>query len=129
MCQMWQKIRYGVRWNPAEKLALATRALNLQKVKTVDISIDPLHPGNQSIRVFWHSLMAPRARMTNPNTRVKTDIRNDRQPPFFVATLDDGHKLRFNTNNMSTMDLIMSFNRLTSNPEIGKAGTRPRTKI
>lgn len=32
MCQMWTKIRYGVRWNPAERLALGIRALDLQKV-------------------------------------------------------------------------------------------------
>ncbi|CAD6192206.1 unnamed protein product [Caenorhabditis auriculariae] len=129
MCQMWQKIRYGVRWNPAERLALATRALNLQKVKNIDISLDPLHHDNLSIRTFWHSVMTPKVRMTNPNARIKANVRNDRKPPFFVATLDDGHQLQFNTGNMTAMDVIMTFNRLTGNPELGKAGTRPRAKL
>ncbi|CAI2325770.1 unnamed protein product [Caenorhabditis sp. 36 PRJEB53466] len=129
MSQLWTKIRYGVRWNPAERLALATRALNLEKVKTIDISMDPLHADNLSIRKFWHSIMAPKVRLTNPNVRVKTEIRNDRRAPFFVATLDDGQKLHFNTENMTAMDVIMNFNRLTGQPELGKAGTRPRAKI
>lgn len=50
MCNMWQRIRYGVRWNPAERLALATRALDLKTVKSIDISIDPLHGDTLSIR-------------------------------------------------------------------------------
>ncbi|CAO4363830.1 unnamed protein product [Caenorhabditis nigoni] len=129
MSQLWSKIRYGVRWNPAERLALATRALNLQKVKSIDISMDPLHHDNLSIRTFWHSIMAPKVRLTNPNVRVKTEIRNDRRGPFFVTTLDDGSKLHISTENMTAMDVIMNFNRLTGQPELGKAGTRPRAKI
>lgn len=50
MCQMWQRIRYGVRWNPAERLALATRGLDLKTVKSIDISFDPFHSGNNSLR-------------------------------------------------------------------------------
>ncbi|CAI4222028.1 unnamed protein product [Auanema sp. JU1783] len=129
MCQMWQSIRYGVRWNPAERLALASRGLNLSKVKAIDISMDPFHTGNHSLRTFWHSISSPRVRMTNPTVKVKTEIRNDRQDPFFIATLDDGRKLQFKTNNMPAADLIMRFNRLLGNPELGKAGTRPRPKI
>ncbi|CAI5443411.1 unnamed protein product [Caenorhabditis angaria] len=126
---LWSKIRYGVRWNPEERLALATRALNLSKVKNIEISMDPLHPDNLSIRTFWHSITSPKVRLTNPAVRVKTEIRNDRKAPFFIATLENGHKLHFTTENMSAMDLIMNFNRLTGQPELGKAGTRPRTKI
>ncbi|EFO84315.1 hypothetical protein CRE_20492 [Caenorhabditis remanei] len=73
--------------------------------------------------------MAPKVRLTNPNVRVKTEIRNDRRAPFFVTTLDDGQKLHISTENMSAMDVIMNFNRLTGQPELGKAGTRPKAKI
>lgn len=126
---MWQRIRYGVRWKPKERLALAVRALDLKSVKSIDISIDPFHQGNYSIRKFWHSLPSPKTRVTNPALKVSTEVRNDRQPPFFVATLDDGKKLLFKTENMPAMDLIMRFNKLLGNPELGKSGTRPRAKL
>ncbi|ETN69733.1 hypothetical protein NECAME_15119 [Necator americanus] len=129
MCQMWQSIRYGVRWRPQERLALAIRALDLKSVKSVNISLDPLYPGNLSIRTFWHSILSPKVRMTNPAVKVTAEIRNDRQPPFFVALLEDGKKLHFKTDNMPAMDLVMRFNTLLGNPELGKSGTRPRPKL
>ncbi|KJH46901.1 hypothetical protein DICVIV_07027 [Dictyocaulus viviparus] len=129
MCQMWQCIRYGVRWKPSERLALAIRALNLKSVKSIHISLDPLHHSNSSIRRFWHSVMSPRVRLTNANVKVTSEIRNDLQPPFFVATLEDGRKLHFKTENMPAMDLIMRFNKLLGNPELGKSGTRPRQLV
>ncbi|VDL69972.1 unnamed protein product [Nippostrongylus brasiliensis] len=126
---MWQRIRYGVRWKPQERLALAIRALDMKSVKSVDISLDPLREGNHSVRKFWHSIMTPKVRMTNPSLKVSAQIRNDRHPPYFVATLDNGKKLQFNTENMPAMDLIMRFNKLVGNPELGKSGTRPRPKL
>ncbi|KAL6733356.1 hypothetical protein Aduo_004007 [Ancylostoma duodenale] len=129
MCQMWQRIRYGVRWRPDERLALAIRALDLKSVKSVNISFDPLYPGNLSIRTFWHSILGPKVRMTNPAVKVTAEIRNDRQPPFFIAALNNGKKLHFKTDNMPAMDLIMRFNKLLGNPELGKSGTRPRPKL
>ncbi|CAJ0960185.1 unnamed protein product, partial [Mesorhabditis belari] len=119
MCQMWQRIRYGVRWVPRERFALACRGLNLAKVKTVDITFDPFHPSTRAIRSFWEAISAPKIKMTNPSLRVKADIRNDQSSPFFVATLDDGKRLRFETENMHPVDLIMRFNRLLGNPELG----------
>ncbi|VDN32684.1 unnamed protein product [Cylicostephanus goldi] len=80
-------------------------------------------------RTFWHSIVSPKARLTNPAIKVTTEIRNDRRPPFFIATLDTGKKLHFNTDNMPAMDLIMRFNKLLGNPELGKSGTRPRPKL
>ncbi|GMR35563.1 hypothetical protein PMAYCL1PPCAC_05758 [Pristionchus mayeri] len=129
MCQMWQKIRYGVKWNQAERLALGVRAIDLQKVKSIDISMDPLYEGNQSIRAFWMAVMNPRVRMTNPAVKVKANLTNDRMKPNFVATLADGKKLRFETDKMPAADLVFTFNRLLGNPEMGKAGTRPRPTL
>ncbi|GMS86706.1 hypothetical protein PENTCL1PPCAC_8881 [Pristionchus entomophagus] len=129
MCQMWQEIRYGVRWNPSEKLALGIRSLGLQKVKSIDISMDPLYEGTPNQRTFWHAVMTPRVRMTNPTLKVKTNLTNDRRAPSFVATIDGGKKLRFETDKMPPADLISTFNRLLGNPEAGKAGTRPRINI
>lgn len=126
MCRMWERIRCGVRWRPRERAALAARALDLRKVKSVDISLDPFHPGNTSLRMFWESILAPRIRMTNPQIKVKADVRNDRKPPYFVADLSDGQRLIFKTEKIRIMDLLMTFNRLLGNPELGKSGPRPR---
>ncbi|KAK6037956.1 hypothetical protein COOONC_24539, partial [Cooperia oncophora] len=142
MCQMWQRIRYGVRWKPAERLALAARALDMKSVKSVDISLDPfcctVHPRNGvdlgvlpfRICVLWFTLQVKGSRVNEPNcSKVSAEVRNDRQPPFFIATLDNGKKLLFKTDNMPAMDLIMRFNKLLGNPELGKSGTRPRQKL
>ncbi|KAK5969346.1 Mitochondrial Ribosomal Protein Large [Trichostrongylus colubriformis] len=129
MCQMWQRIRYGVRWKPKERLDLAIRALDLKSVKSVEISLDPFHSGNRSIRAFWYAIMGPKVRMTNPSLKVSAEVRNDRQPPYFMATLGNGKKLHFKTDHMPAMDLIMRFNKLLGNPELGKSGTRPRPKL
>ncbi|KAK0426448.1 hypothetical protein QR680_009715 [Steinernema hermaphroditum] len=129
MCKMWEKIRYGVRWKPTERLALANRALNLKDVKSIDFSFDPFHTGNRSIREFLFNISAPQVKLTNPQLKVQTIVRNDRQAPFFVASLADGKKLKFKTAGMSAMDLTMRFNRLLGNAELGKAGTRIKAKI
>ncbi|CAJ0576488.1 unnamed protein product, partial [Mesorhabditis spiculigera] len=129
MCYMWQQIRQGVRWNPSERFALACRGLDLKKVKSVEIAFDPCHPDTSALRKFWEAISAPKVKLTNPAVRIKADIRNDRVPPHFVATLADGKKLRFETENMHPSDLIMRFNKLLDNPELGKSGTRPRPKL
>uniref|UniRef100_A0A0N5AMD8 L51_S25_CI-B8 domain-containing protein n=1 Tax=Syphacia muris TaxID=451379 RepID=A0A0N5AMD8_9BILA len=122
---MWQRIRHGVRWIPRERFALAARAVDMKDVKSVLISLDPFHPGNQSLRSFWHVIASPRVKMTG-NFKIKTEIRNDRQPPFFVADLVDGKRLIFKTDRMPEADLIMQFNELLGNPRFGKCGPMPR---
>ncbi|VDM37011.1 unnamed protein product [Toxocara canis] len=126
MCKMWERIRYGVRWIPSERLALANRALDLKNVKSIAISMDPFYPGNGSLREFWFNILAPRARLTNLQLKVKAEIRNDRKPPFFCADLMDGRRLVFKTDGMQSFDVVMQFNRHLGNPELGKAGVRPR---
>ncbi|MFH4980765.1 hypothetical protein AB6A40_007474 [Gnathostoma spinigerum] len=126
MCKMWERIRYGVKWRPNERLALAFRGLNMETVDSVKFSFDPFFDGNRSLREFWFSICAPRVRLTNPKLKVIAEVRNDRQPPFFLANLVDGRRLLFKTNGMKTEDLTMCFNRLLGNPELGKSGLRPR---
>ncbi|PIO63949.1 hypothetical protein TELCIR_14434 [Teladorsagia circumcincta] len=49
--------------------------------------------------------------------------------PVVIVVTDNGKKLLFKTDNMPAMDLIMRFNKLLGNPELGKSGTRPRPKL
>uniref|UniRef100_A0A914WSV8 Large ribosomal subunit protein mL53 n=1 Tax=Plectus sambesii TaxID=2011161 RepID=A0A914WSV8_9BILA len=126
MCLMWQRIRFGVKWKPAEMQALAVRGLNLQKVKNIRVSFDPFHPNNRSLREFWAALSGPKVKTTNPQCLVKVDIRNDRRPPYFEANLADGHRLVFKTEHMHTMDIAMRFNRLLGLPELGQPGVRSK---
>uniref|UniRef100_A0AC35UE39 L51_S25_CI-B8 domain-containing protein n=1 Tax=Rhabditophanes sp. KR3021 TaxID=114890 RepID=A0AC35UE39_9BILA len=126
MCQMWQKIRYGVRWLPREQLALACRAMNFKEVKNIKISLDPYHAKNNSLREFWFNIQAPKVRATNPTLKITSEIRNDRQDPFFVAELKDGKKLLFKTADMPSADLVKTFNRLVGQAELGSSGVRPK---
>lgn len=47
---MWQHIRQGVRWRMRERYGLAVRGLDLAKVKSVKISLDPFYKDNLAIR-------------------------------------------------------------------------------
>lgn len=54
MCQMWLRIRTGVLWDPARKLACAVEAMDLNKVKSIFISMDPFHKDNYALRfILW----------------------------------------------------------------------------
>uniref|UniRef100_A0A7E4VAZ7 Large ribosomal subunit protein mL53 n=1 Tax=Panagrellus redivivus TaxID=6233 RepID=A0A7E4VAZ7_PANRE len=124
MCRMWQSIRAGVRWRPVERFALSVRAINLKDVNSVHISLDPFHHDTNSLRYFWHAITSTKVKMTNPRVKVTTEIRNDGQAPFFVADLADKRKLVFKTAGMEPMDVVIRFNKLTGNPELGNAGLR-----
>ena len=137
---MWERIRYGVRWKPIERFALAARALNLKDVNSVHISFDPFHPSTNSLRYFWHAITTTKVKMTNPRLKLTTEIRNDGKEPFFVADLGtlsfiypfllfallsaDKRRLIFKTAGMEPMDVLMRFNKLTGNPELGNSGMR-----
>ncbi|KAE9553537.1 hypothetical protein FO519_003230 [Halicephalobus sp. NKZ332] len=103
---------------------MATRALNLKDVSSVHISFDPFHPSTNSLRYFWHAITTTKVKMTNPRLKLTTEIRNDGKEPFFVADLVDKRKLIFKTAGMEPMDVVMRFNKLTGNPELGNAGMR-----
>lgn len=50
MCQMWSKIKFGVKWIPDIKFAMAIKGLNLSNVKDIHISIDPFFKDNKAVR-------------------------------------------------------------------------------
>ncbi|KAH7716784.1 Protein MRPL-53 [Aphelenchoides avenae] len=124
MCKMWERIRWGVRWTPLERQRLAARALNLKPVKSILVSFDPFFKDNVALRTFWFDIQGPRIKATNPKLRVKSEIRNDRQPPFFRAELEDGRSLLFKTAGMHPMDVHMRFNKLLGNPVLGPSGPK-----
>ncbi|KAI1714169.1 Mitochondrial Ribosomal Protein, Large [Ditylenchus destructor] len=119
MCYMWGKIQYAARWNPETRLKAAARAINLAQVKKIVISLDPFYKGNTSLREFWYHVTNPEIKETNPEARVVANVRNDGKEPYFVAELKDERKIVFKTEGMLSSDVIMRFNRLLGNPEIG----------
>lgn len=114
MCQMWTRIRKGIRWVPQERFALALKAVNLKDVKTIKISLDPFNQNNQSIREFWHGVSSSKIRMTNPTVKIIPEIRCDRGDPFILTELANGQKYKFHTANFPSGDLVSTFNRITS---------------
>uniref|UniRef100_A0A0N4ZXE6 Large ribosomal subunit protein mL53 n=1 Tax=Parastrongyloides trichosuri TaxID=131310 RepID=A0A0N4ZXE6_PARTI len=114
MCQMWQKIRQGVRYVPKEEFAKACKEMDFTNVKSIKISLDPFHKQNNSLRNFWFGISAPRVRSTNPSFKVTTEIRNDKEAPYFLAELNNGKKYKFHTSEFPSADLVKTFNRILS---------------
>lgn len=114
MCQMWLKIRQGVRWKPREQFSLACKALDLKNVKTIEVSLDPFNPKNESIREFWFQISGMKVRTTNPSIKILSEIRNDRKDPFIITELNNGQKYKFHTANFPSADLVKTFNKITS---------------
>ncbi len=50
MCRMWQAIRSGVKWNKNMQLKQAMNSVNLEKVNSVQIQLDPFHHDVKSCR-------------------------------------------------------------------------------
>uniref|UniRef100_A0A915E6B2 Adenylate kinase n=1 Tax=Ditylenchus dipsaci TaxID=166011 RepID=A0A915E6B2_9BILA len=120
MCRMWARITYGARWAPEITKVAASRALNLSKVKSIKVSMDPFYAGNKSLREFWYHVCDPEVKETNPSAKISTEIRNDGKEPFFEANLDDNRKIVFKTEGMLAADVLIRFNRLLGNKELGK---------
>ncbi|CEF65010.1 Thioredoxin-like fold domain-containing protein [Strongyloides ratti] len=114
MCQMWTKIRQGVRWLPHERLAQAVKQLDFKNVKTIHVSLDPFHPKNESIRQFWFHVSSMNVRQTNPSVKILPEIRNDRGDPFVLTELTNGQKYKFHTANFPPADLLKTFSRVIS---------------
>ncbi|VDN07220.1 unnamed protein product [Thelazia callipaeda] len=129
MCKMWERIQFGAKWRLGERTALAMRGIDLNNVKSIQFSFDPFDRSSHSLRVFWFLLSSPYVQRTNPAMKIMYTIRNDRRQPYFSADLNDGKKLLFRSKDMHVMDLVMTFNRLLGNPELGKSGIRPLPKI
>ncbi|CAK5019721.1 unnamed protein product [Meloidogyne enterolobii] len=122
MCRLWGRIRYGVHWDRKEQTELAVKALNLRKVLSVQLSMDPFSGDSTALRQLWCKLSAPKVRATNPRVRITHELRDDGKPPHFLMHLDDGKKLMFKTDGFHVADLIMRLNRLLGNPELAPKG-------
>uniref|UniRef100_A0A914DL87 Ribosomal protein/NADH dehydrogenase domain-containing protein n=1 Tax=Acrobeloides nanus TaxID=290746 RepID=A0A914DL87_9BILA len=128
MCRMWEAIRAGVKWNLNTRLANATRAVDLKPVKSIKFSLDPFHHDNYGIRTVWFLIRRQKILSTNPDVNIESEIRYDREPPYFTTELNDGRQIVFKTSGMHPADIMMRFNRLCGNPEWGKYGKKPPEK-
>ena len=100
MCRMWEAIRAGVKWNLNTRLANATRAVDLKPVKSIKFSLDPFHHDNYGIRYLssiffkftifstvWFLIRRQKILSTNPDVNIESEIRYDREPPYFTTEL------------------------------------------
>uniref|UniRef100_A0A914DAU7 Uncharacterized protein n=1 Tax=Acrobeloides nanus TaxID=290746 RepID=A0A914DAU7_9BILA len=87
MCRMWEAIRAGVKWNLNTRLANATRAVDLKPVKSIKFSLDPFHHDNYGIRTVWFLIRRQKILSTNPDVNIESEIRYDREAPYFTTEL------------------------------------------
>ncbi|XP_068217342.1 large ribosomal subunit protein mL53 [Palaemon carinicauda] len=111
-------------------IAHQTKLLNLKPAKRIVFTFDPFGENITSIRNVLFQMNIPAVQETNPKCIVKTNIVCNRANPTVDVTLQTGHKLLFNTQNLEALEILKLFNKLVSSqfkPE-EVAAVVPQTK-
>lgn len=85
---------------------------HLKTVKNVTFRFDPFSPNVRSCRDILSILGSNNVRSTNEKCRVKTKVQSDRSEPLFDVEFDDGSKVLFKTENLTTVELMTLFNKV-----------------
>ena len=85
--------RMAPQLNNAQKFLLEYKKANLQPVKKVTYSFDPIKENHHSLRNFMFFWNAKKVKSTNVKLIVKTEILDDRSDPRIVFDLNDGRQL------------------------------------
>uniref|UniRef100_A0A0B7AN41 Large ribosomal subunit protein mL53 n=1 Tax=Arion vulgaris TaxID=1028688 RepID=A0A0B7AN41_9EUPU len=82
------------------------RRMHLRPVKLVKFTFDPYMREVASIRDVASTLHIPDILETNQGTVLKFDIKSDRTEPRIDVEFNDGHKLVFETANLSHLEIL-----------------------
>lgn len=103
--------RFDVRENDETRLHLHIKSLNLKPVSKIHFQFDPFRKEIRSLRDLMVFLSYPKVRNTNGKCVYKTDVLSDRSDPRISIKLQTGHKLVFNTKNLSTLEILFHINK------------------
>jgi len=69
-------------------------------------------------------LSVPKRRVSNPSCILKADVRSDKYDPEMTVLFSNGHKALFKTKNLTTIEMVVEFNRLCKQHEIKQPARR-----
>ena len=81
------------RMNNAQKFYLEHKKANMQPVKKVTYTFDPMTPNVQSLRSIMFFWQTKKVKATNVKLITKTEIVDDRREPKILYDLNDGRQL------------------------------------
>ena len=83
---------------------------NLQPVKKVTYTFDPMTENHASLRHFMFFWNTKKVRATNLKLLVKTEIVDDRRDPAVVLELNNGRTLEVRTGNLTELEIASVVN-------------------
>jgi len=102
--------RKGRKLSNRELFLHELKRANLQPVKKVTYTFDPIRDDFQSIRNFMYFWNRPKVLETNIKLAVKTDIVDDRRDPVILFNLNDGRDLEVRTGNLTELEIACVVN-------------------
>ncbi|CAG5123294.1 unnamed protein product [Candidula unifasciata] len=82
------------------------KRLHLRPVKQIKFTFDPYTKSVASVRDTASTLHTPEILETNQGTVMKFDVRSDKTEPRIDIEFNDGHKLVFETSNLSHLEIL-----------------------
>jgi len=102
--------RVGKKLSNTELFLHELKRANIQPVKKVTYTFDPMRQDFQSIRNFMYFWNRPKVLDTNPKIVIKTEIVDDRQEPCIKFNLQDGRDLEIRTGNLTELEIACVVN-------------------
>jgi len=102
--------RLGRKLSNKELFLKELRIANIQPVKKITYTFDPIREDYQSIRNFMYFWNKPKVLETNIKVIIKTDIVDDRREPVINFELTDGRNLEVRTSKLTELEIARVVN-------------------
>jgi len=102
--------RLGRKLSNKELFLKQLKIANIQPVKKVTYTFDPIREDFQSIRNFMYFWNRPKVLDTNLKVIIKTNIVDDRSEPNILFNLNDGRDLEVKTGNLTELEIAQIVN-------------------
>lgn len=103
--------RLGRKLSDAEKFYIEVKRANLQPVKKVTYTFDPVREDHHSIRNFMYWFNKSKVLATNNKLVSKTEILDNRAEPKIVYDLVDGRQLEIRTGLLTALEIATVVNQ------------------
>ncbi|KYO25922.1 large ribosomal subunit protein mL53 isoform X1 [Alligator mississippiensis] len=84
--------------------------VGLRAVKSVRVCFCPFETNVESTREFLHHISSKKARSSNSNCVVTTDVRHDGSEPMVDIMFADGERLIMKGANLTTPEMLFALN-------------------
>jgi len=102
--------RMGGNLDNCGKFLLEHKRANMQPVKKVTYSFDPMTSNWNSLRNFMFYWQTKKVKATNVKLMTKTEVLDDRSDPRVLFDLNDGRQLEVKTGNLTELEIATVVN-------------------